>query len=587
MAKRIGAIDQSSQGELIIECLKGLDPQEQVQKVADSFAKVSQEYGPVNIDELPAFLPAEKAPQVEVYQVYKRIQSQKKTRSTLDMDIPHSLRKAGAEFLAEPLTDIFNSSLKQGKYPRPWKQEMVTPVPKKKKTLKQLNDVRKIASTSDYSKIFEHILLELIFNDISGKIDSRQYGGRKGVGTEHLLITLIDRVKKALDDPESLTVILSSYDWKGAFDRVDPTNVIRKLILLGVRSSLVNVLIDFLNERKMQVKMNGKTSSNLDLIGGGPQGSIIGQLLYIIASNDVVQDIPNDDKFKYIDDLSIVEEVRHKPNLMEYDVLQHVPSDVATGQRFLPHSTFKTQDINNQITQWTEQNKMKLNSEKSNYMVVSSSKENFATRLTLDNAKIDRVKEICHLGVWITEDMTWNKHVSQICKGCYPRVKMLSKLKYVGVEVEELINIYTLFIRSKTEYCSTVFHSSLSERLSDKIEAIQKTCLRVILGEMYISYEAALEMSGLESLHMRRTNRSLKFALKCASHPTASTMFPPNPTLDTHDVRYRERFEVNKSRTETYKKSAIPYLQRRLNEHQLEMERARREGGPGGGAEEI
>jgi len=49
----------------------------------------------------------------------------------------------------------------------------------------------------------------------------------------------------------------------------------------------------------------------------------------------------------------------------------------------------------------------------------------------------------------------------------------LSKLKYVGIEIEELINIYKLFIRCIPEYCSTVFHSSLSEELSSKIETIQ------------------------------------------------------------------------------------------------------------------
>ena len=72
----------------------------------------------------------------------------------------------------------------------------------------------------------------------------------------------------------------------------------------------------------MIVKMNGKTSSTLDLIGGGPQGSIIGQLLYIIASDDVAEDTPEEEKFKYIDDLSLVEAITTKNNLIQYDVSQ-------------------------------------------------------------------------------------------------------------------------------------------------------------------------------------------------------------------------------------------------------------------------
>ena len=108
MAKRIGGIDQSSQGDIRIECIEGLNAQEQVEEVAKSFAAVSCEYKPVDISKLPAYLPAEEPPQLHVYDVYKKIQSQKKTRSTLPIDIPDSLRKDAAEFLAEPVTEMFN-----------------------------------------------------------------------------------------------------------------------------------------------------------------------------------------------------------------------------------------------------------------------------------------------------------------------------------------------------------------------------------------------------------------------------------------------------------------------------------------------
>ena len=71
---------------------------------------------------------------------------------------------------------------------------------------------------------------------------------------------------------------------------------------------------------------------------------------------------------------------------------------------------------------------------------------------------------------------------------------MLTKLKYVGMKTEDLIELYCMHIRSLTEYCSTVCHSSLTQKLSNKIEAIQKTCLRVILGVMYVDYNAALDI---------------------------------------------------------------------------------------------
>ena len=154
-----------------------------------------------------------------------------------------------------------------------------------------------------------------------------------------------------------------------------------------------------------------------------------------------------------------------------------------------------------------------------------------------------------------------------------------SRLKYVGAPTEDLIQIYCTFIRSLTEYCSTAFHSSLTLRLSEKIEHIQKASLKVILDVNYVDYNAALEMCGLKTLHERREQRSLDFALKCLKTPMNQHIFPPNPTLDTHMMRDREIFKVNKSRTETYRISTIPHLQRRLNEHFSKVkERSRKKG---------
>ena len=110
IAKQIGT--NSNNGNLVIECIKHLDPQKQVEKVAESFANVSQQYDPVNLKELPAYLPSEEPPQLEVYKVLQKIQNLKRTKSTLPIDIPENLRKEAAVFLAEPLTDIFNTCLR-------------------------------------------------------------------------------------------------------------------------------------------------------------------------------------------------------------------------------------------------------------------------------------------------------------------------------------------------------------------------------------------------------------------------------------------------------------------------------------------
>ena len=160
---------------------------------------------------------------------------------------------------------------------------------------------------------------------------------------------------------------------------------------------------------------------------------------------------------------------------------------------------------------------------------------------------------------------------------------MLSKLKYAGMKTEDLIDIYILHIRSVTEYCSTAFHSSLTVEQDKKLEAIQKTSLKVILGDMYISYEAACEMAGLKTLNSRRSERSLSYGLKAVKHPQNKIKFPLKQVESLLTLRAREKYHVNFAHTEAYKRSAVPTIQRMLNAHS-ERESS---GGEGSGEEPV
>ena len=210
---------------------------------------------------------------------------------------------------------------------------------------------------------------------------------------------------------------------------------------------------------------------------------------------------------------------------------------------------------------------MKLNPAKCNYMLFTRAKTQFSTRLSIKNFVIDRVPFMKILGVWISEDMSWAKNCQQICRKAYSRLSMITKLKYVGVPQKDLIDIYILFIRSVTEYCSASFHSSLTKGQSNKLEKIQKTCLKVILGDHYIDYPSALEVCNLQTLSERRASRCLSFAKKSINHPTNNRLFPKNPNSNIHSIRKHEPFKVNFARTSEYRKSTIPYCQRLLNEH--------------------
>ena len=170
-------------------------------------------------------------------------------------------------FLIRPLVHIFNACLCESKYPEIWKLEYVTPLPKCPNP-KKISDLRKLALTSDYSKLFEGFLKDWILEDISENLDPSQYGARKGTGTEHLIVKFVDRVLKQLDYARSKSAVLAaSVDWAAAFDRLDPTITIKKFISMGVRPSLVPILVSYMTNRRMIVKFIEAESSQTKLIG--------------------------------------------------------------------------------------------------------------------------------------------------------------------------------------------------------------------------------------------------------------------------------------------------------------------------------
>ena len=54
----------------------------------------------------------------------------------------------------------------------------------------------------------------------------------------------------------------------------------------------------------MKVKWHGLESTLRDMPGGGPQGCLLGQLSYNSQSNDSGACVSEDDRFKFVDDIT-------------------------------------------------------------------------------------------------------------------------------------------------------------------------------------------------------------------------------------------------------------------------------------------
>ena len=84
---------------------------------------------------------------------------------------------------------------------------------------------------------------------------------------------------------------------------------------------------------------------------------------------------------------------------------------------------------------------------------------------------------------------------------------------------------------------------------------------------VYIDYENALKKSNLDSLVERRARVCLKFAKACTKNEAVKNIFSLNPVEYHLETRDREVFHVVMVRTERYRKSAVPYMMRLLNEN--------------------
>ena len=100
----------------------------------------------------------------------------------------------------------------------------------------------------------------------------------------------------------------------------------------------------------MRVKWQGYLSSLLSMPGGGPQGCLLCLLEYLANSNDNADHVPVDMRFKFIDDLSILEVLNLiLTGLSSYNSKTHVPCDVGPDQNYLPSANTKSQMYLDQI----------------------------------------------------------------------------------------------------------------------------------------------------------------------------------------------------------------------------------------------
>ena len=111
-------------------------------------------------------------------------------------------------------------------------------------------------------------------------ISTNQSGFKPGDSCINQLLSITHKIYKSFDD--GLEVRSVFLDISKAFDKVWHEGVIFKLKQNGISGDLLNILTDFLSNRKQRVVLNGQVCTWASVNAGVPQGSILGPLLFLI-----------------------------------------------------------------------------------------------------------------------------------------------------------------------------------------------------------------------------------------------------------------------------------------------------------------
>ena len=451
-----------------------------------------------------------------------------------------------------------------------YKFEVSTPVPKVHPTL-NTTQLRNISGLFNFDKIIEKLLAGLMISDMEAKLDPSQFGNQKGTSIQHYLLKMIHRILGALDNNskgDTFAVLATFIDWSSAFPRQCPKLGVESFIKNGVRPALIPVLINYFQDRQMSVKWHGVRSVPRRVHGGGPQGATLGLLEYLSQSNNSADCVPEGDRFKFIDDLSILEIINLLTvGITSFNLKVQVPNDIPSHNQYIPAQNLESQNWLDQINEWTTNQKMLINQKKTKCMAFNYT-DNYkcTTRLQLNNETVEVVDSTRLLGTIITENLTWDLNTQTIVKKANARMQLLRKVASFGTPTEDLVNVYILFIRSLLEQSAVVWHSSLTQENIDDLERVQKSAAKVILQENYIGYKKSLQRLNLETLYDRREQLCLNFARSCIKNPKFNDMFPKNMKTHSMELRNPEVFKVDHANTERYRKSAIIYMQHLLNE---------------------
>ena len=391
------------------------------------------------------------------------LKKSKATKATGTDNISIKLLKLAGDSITESLTFTFNLSLFTGIFPDDMKFAKVTPIFKTGSKL-DCGNYRPISVLSAVPKIFEKIVYEQLtkFLDDNNIISKHQSGFRPLHSTETTLLQSTDEWLFNMD--KGLINGVLFLDLKKAFDTVDHKILLLKLKRYGVGGIAFQWFQSYLQQRQKICKIAGTSSNAQTLHCGVPQGSNLGPLLFLIYINDLPNCLETTHASMFADDTNLA---------CEGDSSEQIEQKL-------------NNDLNN-VQTWLTSNKLTLNKEKTEFMIIGSrSKISNLSRnpnIVIGNHSVERVQDKKVLGVKIDKELKWKDHIDAQCKKISKNVALIRRAKNFTIE-QTLLTMYNALMLPHLTYCSNVWHDGNNTNMN-KLVKLQKRAARVITGSNY------------------------------------------------------------------------------------------------------
>lgn len=383
------------------------------------------------------------------------------------------------------LCKILNGCLRICYFPNSWKRASIIGIPKPGKDPTLPASYRPIALLSSISKILEKIILRDLQTQIRDKIIPEQAAFRREHSTTQQLVKLVDLLTSNINSHIcTATVFL---DIEKAFDRVWHEGLLYKMTKMNISPNITKIIQSFLQNRTFSAKIDGAKSSPRSILAGVPQGSCLAPTLYLIYTNDI-------------------------PTLHQVQV-----SLFADDTMFLTSNTnpkmarFRLQKQIYLASSWFRKWRLTINSSKTVAVLFSHSRQNTLPKLSLNDSSLPWATHVKYLGVTLSRTLNFSLHISNTIKKAVRNRGMLYPLlnRNSPIPARTRINLFKMYVLPILTYAGASWAPLISNTQWKKIEAVQTTAVRIILGlPTYVRNQYTLSTAGLISIKENIHNQS-------------------------------------------------------------------------------